>query len=368
MKKKIVFCLILIFIMVSVTSSAVNPLIYTAINDVIQLGPTPSNVPIRVGGTVYVLPETFTRLLGLKSVYNLSMDRLIIYREDINMVFDMKNGTAMDESGNPCSVAIRRNSKIYVPAKAVCDKFGFEYSYITSSSLGGIVRINDGSPAYEDSFFLEKNAETMRNLYLSYTKTYEESEVTPQPDNNEEEEETTDEPTQSKTVYISLKCTKAEEIENMLNELSLKGHKAVFFINEDIALDGDALRKIYVEGHGIGILWQQESGREGLERVNNIIKDQLMTKTNLVMFESSKELSDDLRSRLSEMGYSTFSATYSADGKYQTMVANVKNHVNRRNVSSLLFTTSEDGVKALSSLITYFRRNDCDISEVSVLQ
>ena len=100
--KKILAIFLLLIISVSVLnvpSQAVNPLIFTAINDVLQLGPSPSNVPIRSDGTVYVLPETFTRLLGLSSFYNSGTNQLLVYNSEEHLMFDMSAGTAEDESG-----------------------------------------------------------------------------------------------------------------------------------------------------------------------------------------------------------------------------------------------------------------------------
>ena len=122
MKRKIFICLFVLIIFGTFMTSAVNPLIFTAINDVIQLNPTPNTVPIRVGGTVYVLPEVFTRALGLKSFYNSQLNQLLIYNSDANIVFDLTNSEAYDESQNFVIPAIRMNGKTYVPAKAVCDK------------------------------------------------------------------------------------------------------------------------------------------------------------------------------------------------------------------------------------------------------
>ena len=361
MKSKIIFCLILIFLVGSISAQAVNPLIFTAINDVIQLAPTPNNVPIRSGSTVYVLPETFTRLLGIKSIYNSSLDKLILYKNDRNIAFDLKNGTAMDESGNAVTPAVRRNGKVYVPAKAVCSRFSLNYSYISASSLGGVVRINDGEPAYDDAFFLEKNAETMRNLYMSYHRNYVNEgsgEATQTPDK-------TDTPVQTKkSVTLAVKCTDGSEADSIISGLTVKNVSAAFYIDERTALDGETIRKIFVSGCDIGILW--EGSIEKLEKVNSIIKSQTMTKTNMVLFENAKELTDDVEKELKEAGYKPLSATYNVSGKYQTMVANVKNYMAKRTSARLLFATNEDSVKALSSLITYFRQNNCIINAVSV--
>ena len=361
MKSKIIFCLILIFLVGSISAQAVNPLIFTAINDVIQLAPTPNNVPIRSGGTVYVLPETFTRLLGIKSIYNSSLDKLILYKNDRNIAFDMKNGTAMDESGNAVTSAIRRNGKIYVPAKAVCSRFSLNYSYISASSLGGVVRINDGDPAYDDAFFLEKNAETMRNLYMAYNRNYvneSSGETTQTPDKTETPAQT------KKSVALAVKCTESGETDAMIANLSLKNTPATFYIDEKTALDGETIRKIFANGYDIGILW--EGSAEKLEKVNSIIKSQTMTKTNMVLFENAKELTEDVEKELNEKGYKPLAASYNVSGKYQTMVANVKNYMAKRTSARLLFATNEDSVRALSNLITYFRQNNCTVNAVSV--
>lgn len=362
MKKKLIFCLILMFLVGSISVSAVNPLIFTAINDVIQLAPTPNNVPIRSGSTVYVLPETFTRLLGIKSIYNSSLDKLILYKNDRNIAFDMKNGTAQDESGNTVISAIRRNGKIYVPAKVVCNKFSLNYSYISASSLGGVVRINDGIPAYDDAFFLEKNAETMRNLYIAYNRAY----MNEEPDIPDEPDEPDNNVTSQvkKSVSLAIKCTDGAQADAMIAELAARNLKATFYVDEKTALDGETVRRIYVSGNSLGILWEGDMAK--LENANSAIRNQTMTKTNMVLVENQKELTDELENQLVQKGYKAVSATYNVSGKYQTMVANVKNHIRKRSSSRLLFNMNEDSVRAIGNLASYFRQNNCTVSAVSV--
>ena len=361
MKRKLIFCLILIFLVGSISVSAVNPLIFTAINDVIQLAPTPNNVPIRSGSTVYVLPETFTRLLGIKSIYNSNLDKLILYRNDRNIAFDLKNGSAMDESGNTVTAAIRRGGKIYVPAKVVCNKFSLNYSYISASSLGGVVRINDGTPAYDDAFFLEKNAETMRNLYISYNKSY----MNSQPEVPDEPDVPIVNNTQTRrNISLAIKCTDGAQIDNMLAQLEARNMKAAIYIDEQTALDGETVRKIYVSGNTLGIMWEGDIAK--VENVNSIIRNQTMTKSNMVLFEKADEMSDELEKALNDKGYKAHTVTYNVSGKYQTMVANVKNHISRRTSARLAFGVNEDSVRALENLTSYFRQNNCTVSAVSV--
>lgn len=371
--KKILAIFLLLIISVSVLnvpSQAVNPLIFTAINDVLQLGPSPSNVPIRSDGTVYVLPETFTRLLGLSSFYNSGTNQLLVYNSEEHLMFDMSAGTAEDESGVSYSKAcIRKSGRNYVAAKMVCDKFGYYYSYVTVSPLGPVVRINSSRTSIDDYMFIEKNAETMKNMYLSYMKTYmNETELPTESTESTTESESVDaeQPeTDTRNVYLAVKCTDPSQVDDVLDVLETRAQKTVFFVDENVAADGDALRKICAEGHSVGILFKEGSTAEDIDAINRMIKAGTLKKTNLVFFEKASyenKNAEELESR----GYKTYSPTYAPTGKAQTIIANVKTHIEKRATSRILFSADAESVTALDNLIYYMRQHNCIIYSVTI--
>lgn len=368
MLKKILACAIGLVVLFALSSEAVNPLIFTAINDTIQINPTPSNVPVKINGYVYVLPDTFTRVLGLKSFYNTNTEQFLLYNSDNSIIFDMINGTAADETGAKIAIgAIKRNGKVYLPAKAVCDEFGFEYSFVTISSLGAIVRINEERSPFDDNFFLEKNVETMKNLYTNYVKTYMNDEtppvVVPEVPPVVEPPAVT-EPT--RTVYISVKCDSVQGAYNMLEKLEGKSQKVTFFITEEVALNGELLREIYLKNHDIGILWSSNGGIEYINRVNSIIKGQIMLKTSLVLVENPKERTEEFKELLYSNGYKSFGYTYAPKGTSQRIAANTEAHIKKRTTSLILFGVGDEYAQAMPQLITYMRQNSYIINNLTI--
>ena len=368
--KKVLALLLVGLLLVSMLSvQAANPLIFTALEDVIQPNPTPDTVPVKIGNIIYVLPQTFTRLYDIKTIYKDSNNQLIIFNSDIHIVFDIRNNMTFDESGKVYGATAKKiGGTVYLPAALVCQKFGLNYSFISSSSLGSVVRINSDSPSYSNEAFLEKNVEYMKSIYLQYNRNYgQEGPVVPpaiDPPEEPEEEETPVGQVSTKTSLL-FQVTDGEGTRQILNVLNTYNTKAAFFVDETWAQDGVLLREILVAGHSIGLTLGSDYVNQATQ-INEKLKGQTLLKSQIAIM-ANNTVTTTQRSELEAQGYRLWRPTYKVQGNTASrMLTNTKNHLStRRTSSAILFTTGGETASAVNQLLSYLRAESYTISRIT---
>lgn len=370
MKKLVALCLVGILVLGVLPSRAATPLIFTALEDVIQPNPTPATVPVKIGNIIYVLPQTFTRLYDLKTIYKDSLNQLIIFNSDLHMIFDIRNNMTFDESGKIYgATATKIGGTIYLPAALVCQKFGLSYSYISSSSLGSVVRINSEPPSYSNENFLEKNVDYMKSIYLQYNRNYNQEtppiDPTPDPDPEPDEEEEVPVGTISTRTTLMFQVTDEAGTRQILEQLGAYNVKAAFFVDGIWAQNGALLRQILVAGHTVGLSVGTEYLADATN-INNSIKEQALLKSRVALL-SVGTATRAQRTEMSEQGYRLWNPTYRVQGTTANrMTTNVKNHLSTRKTSSaLLFSTGGTAPQAVGSVLAYLRAEGYTIYQLT---
>lgn len=352
---------------------------FTAVNDVFARGVSPSNMPTRVGGVMYVSYNIFRGTPGLKAVYNSKTDQLVLYNSSHILTFDMASGVAYDEQGTAYgSNAVKMNSTYYVPAKIVCDCFGFEYSYISKGVLGPIVRINSDQNTVSDDVLVERGFTAMRGIYNEFQASYG-VEVTPpvspetptaptKPDTNgTSQPPTTPAELPKKVVYLAFEGTMNGDTGTILDILSARNYTATFFAS--ISSQPDYILRAAACGHtignnlgGNGPLAQQAELTS--KKINSITK----TKPRVLMIPGgSKAAGQQNVDSLIDSGYRIWdSSSNISEGSANAIYNAAVKQLSRANKSVVLcLDNSAASAAALSSLCTYFAAQNYEVRPIT---
>ncbi len=274
MKKKclaLVTALLMISLMI-VPSVSARALTFIAVNNNFSRNLSPTTIPVRINGNIYVPYSMFRNVGNLKTIYNSRYDQVIIYNSNHILTFDITNQLTYDELGSVYSInAIRYNSTVYVPAYIVCECFSYNYSYITSSGLGPVLRIVTDDSSLSDDALLERELTTMRNIYNDYQALYGDKKpsnpgtssqpvspttpsTNPSADPGDDVPSGTDEPAQaSKAVYLAFEGPLSASTASILDQLARQGFHATFFVPSGITAEtAPYLARAAAEGHTIG--------------------------------------------------------------------------------------------------------------------
>ena len=224
-------------------SSAAPDVIFTAVNDTFLRGLSPSTMPTVIGGQAYVPYATFTAAPnpGLIGKYDGVNNQLVLYNINRILTFDMANAITRDEQGTVYSAgAVRRNGTYYVPARVVCEAFGFRYSFVPGNLLGPIVRINTDGSGLSDDYLVSRGFSVMRTIYDQYQRDYgaplEEPEPSDAPEPEPEAPQTQpeqpdpDEALAGKVVYLAIVGDVNEYTAQILDLLEDNRYSAAFFV------------------------------------------------------------------------------------------------------------------------------------------
>ncbi len=246
--RKLISCLLILAVFAmagSADAAIVNGqwVIFTIAND--ELLPLNYNtMPYMYNSAMYVPYSVFTDYLGLRSVYNAKEEILILGNSERTLFYDMKNETTYDDREYGYSrKALVYNGFIYVPARFTAEFFGFTYSYDYEVP---VVRLYDAAAASSDESVKARFEKEFESRLADYQNALPEK---PDP------ETATPAP-----VYLMFAGDLNEHTYTILNTLAEYGVRAMFFLNAQTILENeDLVRRIYVDGHMIGV-----SSRGGL--------------------------------------------------------------------------------------------------------
>lgn len=237
----------------------------------------PNNaLPISVNGTIYVPYTLFDKEATGADVgvyYGIRQDRgtiLNLYSLNGTLTFNISQNTCVDRDGNALSFrAVIRNNIPYVPAVAVCNFFGLQYSYLSTSDRGILIRICNSSAALSDSVFLASAASAMLSRYNAILQS-QEPPATPTPSPTP-----TATPTPTPTPAVSQPPATHE---NVRVYLAVNASEATFdltdsfgstrvlflFTVDSLAGQSDLIRRAVGLGHSIGLIVDSETAEEAL--------------------------------------------------------------------------------------------------------
>lgn len=371
-------------------SSAAPDVIFTAVNDTFLRGLSPSSMPTVVGGQAYVPYTTFTAAPnpGLIGKYDGVNNQLVLYNINRILTFDMANAITRDEQGTVYSAgAIRRNGTYYVPARVVCEAFGFRYSFIPGNLLGPIVRINTDGSGLSDDYLVSRGFSVMRTIYDQYQRDYgapaeepEPSDSDPQPDPPETppEQPDPDDGLAGKVVYLAIVGDVNEHTARILDILDANRYPAAFFVTPRAqGENADYLLRAAASGHVVGVnLYGEGSSFDSAEQllaqaqdVQQVIQAVTRTRARALMVPGgSASLTQEQRDALIQAGYRLW------DGSGQTDLWAPANDIYSASLSQLrrapgnaviCLGNNPAGAQALSSLASFFRAHDIEVRLLS---
>lgn len=276
MKKKLlslVCAAALLLSLLAVPASAGNSLFFLSLNDTL-VSQSAQTTPIQHSGWVYVPVTAFSNRVtgvnfGIYYGFSENGDSLLVYNlSGKTMTFDLVNGTATAENGEPPvpGNVVRQNGVYYVPAYAVCRYFGLTYSFY-STEYGPLLRIKDGNAILNDSLFISSASSMMRSQYNSYNQSQNNSgtntPTTPQP--------VTPEPVENApkfSLYLGLRANGETDLTAALNALAgVQATAVVFFPADKLADCAGQLRQAAGRGHKVGLIPVGDTPQEKLESV-----------------------------------------------------------------------------------------------------
>ncbi len=372
-------------------SSAAPDVIFTAVNDTFLRGLSPSTMPTVIGGQAYVPYATFTAAPnpGLIGKYDGVNNQLVLYNINRILTFDMANAITRDEQGTVYSAgAVRRNGTYYVPARVVCEAFGFRYSFVPGNLLGPIVRINTDGSGLSDDYLVSRGFSVMRTIYDQYQRDYgaplEEPEPSDAPEPEPEAPQTQpeqpdpDEALTGKVVYLAIVGDVNEYTAQILDLLEDNRYSAAFFVTPRAqGENADYLLRAAASGHVIGVnLYGEGSSFDSTQQLLAQAQDtqqviRAVTKTRaraLMVPGGSASLTQEQRDALIQAGYRLW------DGSGQTDLWASANDIYSSSLSQLrrapgnavlCLGNNPASVQALSSLAAFFRSHGIEVRPLS---
>lgn len=344
-----------LLVLVIPLADASEPTVYQlALNDnfVDEDALVASNMPVSVGGTIYVPYTTFDRYItgvDLGVSYTENWDdgehTLTLFTLNGLLRFNLTRGTCIDQKEEPQNMAaILRNNKVYVPAYSVCQFFGLQYSYIPTRTAGVLIRIKSQSAVLNDVKFQQSSASFMQNRYNKYILSLTPSTtpgtttprppVTPTPSATETQPVT--EPEEGKTVRLAVSCTTGEAGADIVETLSGRGVQALLlFRPAELEARAGLVLQALAEGHTVGLLVDGSDAQAALEELeagNAILARLAWTRTHIACVENG---TDETLDALRQAGWRIWEGEVDGrSGSGELPITSILNQVGRQRTSA----------------------------------
>lgn len=306
MKKNLtaLFCALALLLALAIPALGVNdtPAVYIlATND--KFCDLPGGAqPTVVNGVVYVPYSVFDKSatgvdLGVYYGIGLGQSRgatITLYsRSSAMLVFEVSMGICRDGEGNamPFRGTIQ-NAVPYVPAAAVCDFFGLQYSFLPTSNRGTLIRISNSAATMTDSQFLSTGAQAMTTRYNNILKSLDLPTPSVSPTSAPAVSAPPSGGKSDVRVYLAVDASHAD---SSILPLFPEGVHVLFLFSPDsLAAQSSLVRKAVAAGHSVGLTVSgtAEEALEQLERGNTLLAHITRTRTRLVY--APEELREDL--------------------------------------------------------------------------
>lgn len=352
---------------------AAGDVTFTVVNDLFVPTMSDGNMPLRRNGQSYLPYTMLTWLITVKVYYNKEYQRLLVYDTDrmLTMTFDLAAGIAYDDAGTELKPnAIRYNGTIYVPVSVICQVFGFTSSYITSSELGNVVRISTEEVTVPDDVLVVRAAGRMQQIYNDYLAAKQPGQTPGTPVGPDPKP--TDDPQKApKLVYLAFEGPLNDATDRMLDILAAHGATASFFIGASDVQREDTLRRMFAEGHMVGILAPQDKTvtedamRGAISDTSDALRDVLHTRPRLLCVPGSAGLSMAARDVLVADGYRIWEKNVDPRADDRTAAGirlNVEYLLKKMTRSAVVRLTSNDAVaEALPGMLDYLKNEGSSV-------
>ena len=368
MKKRLAALLLAMLLVLALLPGAfaAPELILVCTDGVFQQSVNEDNMPVFIDGALYIPYSFLSGVKAVNCVYNSSLRQLLVYNLDYRMTFDLAGDQTYDSAGELfAGKAVWRGGTVFVPIKLICLKFGLYFSYIEKSSaniIAPVARIASESPSVDDMPFVVRNISTMKAIADAYAAA-----ATPSGDDLPPETDTPPvrppEPQPDTLVYFIFQGEVNEYTAEILDVLARRRISAAFFVDTLSALDEDVLRRIYAEGHTVGLYadlegLSEEETAQTLLRAEEALSSVLHTKTRLQSVSGGSEtLSAAQVELIIDMGFRLWDGNvYDTSGG--SSAASSAASINRRLSASGLtkvaaFASEEDTAAVLERVAAY---------------
>ncbi|MPM02028.1 hypothetical protein SDC9_48273 [bioreactor metagenome] len=320
MKKRLtgmICAVIFLFLLLVSSASAADEVLFLALNDSLK-DLTADYMPIRVNNIIYVPCTTFDQLttgvnLGVFFGQDKAKGTVTLYSRDKTLIFDIGVGYSYDSSGSTYLYrATTRDGRTYLPAFAVCQFFGLDYSAL-STDYGTLIRIKNSSVVLSDRFFVSSASNLMSIRLNEYLQSQAEN-ATPAPGSSNNP--VTPSPTGDRSsvkVYLAFRVDSGENLDKILDALEVRNVPALFFFRlSDLPQYDDIIRRMVGSGHQIGFLVSGDSAEEmndQLDKCNNLLEQIAKMRSYLVLVDGE----DRFRTALEQDGWLCWK--YNVDGR-----------------------------------------------------
>lgn len=312
--------------------------------------------PVAVNGTIYVPYTIFDKDatgVDLGVYYGLKQEQgtiLSLYSINGNLTFRVIMGLCEDGQGNPMNFrALPRNNIPYVPAAAVCEFFGLQYSFLPTTDRGTLIRITSSPDTLSDALFLASARSSMLERYNNILQAREPApSATPTPGATPAPSPLptppADKPDRSNIrVYLAVN---ASDSDSDLSALFPSGVRVLFLFTPDSLADrAEQVRAAVAAGHSIGLIvdGDAEQARAQLRRGNELLGHIARVSTHIAA------ASGDLADQLAQEGWQIWRG-YSPGSSASAVQAYL---ATRRDVTRLELPS---GPTALSRVLTTLRQ------------
>ncbi len=277
--------------------------------------------PETLDGIVYVPMNLYLNHLGGVYIYDDALQTYAIFKGEKIISLNLLTNQVTISDGRIMYIDMyRSNGALYLPIEFMTAELGGNFSLLQ----GGICRVTTGVHQMTDG--------ELAAIINSEPASYSANEHAP--------------------VYVMFRNIGGAGTDSILAQLENSGITAAFFITPDeITENPDLIRRIYIEGHSLGVYTSGLTASAALERaneVNRLLMALIKTNTNLILHPNS---------------YSSQRATYRDDGfvTWDNMFNRTIDGVNSRLTkvlseidwsSSVLFTTTSTDASALQTVLT----------------
>jgi len=262
----VLLCVVLLFALVT-TASGTSNVYFMAVNEnVVPM--TAENMPIVVGGTLYVpyimfsLQHTSGVNLGVIAQYSTIRRTVMVSQGQDVVIFDPLANTSYDLDGNPLDGrAILRDSMAYIPLAWVCEHFGTIQYSTTRTAYGTLVRVTNHLAILNDIDFVDAASDMLKENYRDYLESLNGQMGGPSGDDPVE----SGRPEIGPVVYLSF--TGGERVEEMAQILENHNQRGLFLLETAVLSEQDELiRRLVGAGHLVGLDLQGSDGNSCLQQ------------------------------------------------------------------------------------------------------
>lgn len=296
-----IFCLLLVCQLTASPAWAAERVYFTATGSYV-LPLSDNTMPFWSGGYVYVASSIFTgaarEALNVSQVLDSGQEWVVLYSGSggQSLTFNLSANCALDNDGTAYYPgALRRNGTVFVPANTVARYFGLVYSVIEVEQ-GSMVWLRPSSYTTPDKLFADAAQYQLNSVYADYIRAKEAAppkgstpSQTPRPSSPAPAEDPAAE-LDGKQIALCLRGgSDASALADALG--SYDARAALFFTPEDMAQQGEALRRLTAAGHSIGILVDagdpERSPARQLEEGNTALFQATCCKTRLAYLQNA---------------------------------------------------------------------------------